>query len=416
MSKIICDICGTAYPETATQCPICSSVRPGGVDAVPAGEENGEGTAQRSYTYVKGGRFSKKNVKKRNRERMASGQYEQPEDDYEGYEEEKNNTGLVIAVIVLALAIVATLFYIGSRFMRNNDPKPGEDTRPVATTEQTEPSTEDTVPQIPCEDIVISKQKLEFDKKGVAYLLNVTTQPKNTTDEIKFVSSDENVVTVTDGGKITAVGSGTALITVTCGEMVTQCEVVCTFEDDTTEPTETEEPDANVELKLNREDFTLTSKGSTWLLYDGELDADKITWTTDNEKVVTIKNGVVTATGKGMTTVYAEYGGTKVSCIVRCADSVGTYTEPTEPEPEQEEIKNYTISHEDVTITVGETFTLTLKNKENEVVNVTWHISDPGICNVSGNDITGATAGVILVTTDYEGEFYECTVRVKEKE
>ena len=26
MSKIICDICGTSYPETATQCPICGCV------------------------------------------------------------------------------------------------------------------------------------------------------------------------------------------------------------------------------------------------------------------------------------------------------------------------------------------------------------------------------------------------------
>ena len=27
MSKIICDVCGTSYPETATQCPICGCVR-----------------------------------------------------------------------------------------------------------------------------------------------------------------------------------------------------------------------------------------------------------------------------------------------------------------------------------------------------------------------------------------------------
>ena len=229
MSKIICDICGTAYPETATQCPICGSVRPGGVEAVPASTENGE-EAPRTYTYVKGGRFSKKNVRKRNRERMASGQYEEPEEDYDDYgdEEKSNNTGLVIAVIVLALAIVATLLYIGSRFMRPQE-QPGNDTRPVATTEQTVPTTDETLLEIPCEDVVISKQSLTFDKKGVAYLLNVTTQPRDTTDEVKFHSSDENVVTVTDGGKLTAVGSGEALITVTCGDKVTQCQIVCTF-------------------------------------------------------------------------------------------------------------------------------------------------------------------------------------------
>ena len=34
MSKIICDICGTSYPETAKQCPICGCVRPGDVQRV----------------------------------------------------------------------------------------------------------------------------------------------------------------------------------------------------------------------------------------------------------------------------------------------------------------------------------------------------------------------------------------------
>ena len=27
MSKIICDVCGTRYPETADQCPICGHIR-----------------------------------------------------------------------------------------------------------------------------------------------------------------------------------------------------------------------------------------------------------------------------------------------------------------------------------------------------------------------------------------------------
>ena len=28
MSKIICDVCGTSYQDSATQCPICGCVRP----------------------------------------------------------------------------------------------------------------------------------------------------------------------------------------------------------------------------------------------------------------------------------------------------------------------------------------------------------------------------------------------------
>lgn len=66
MSKIICDVCGTSYPETSTQCPICGCVRSG--DAVAVAGAAGDLTAKKpsSYAYVKGGRFSKTNVKKRN--------------------------------------------------------------------------------------------------------------------------------------------------------------------------------------------------------------------------------------------------------------------------------------------------------------------------------------------------------------
>ena len=27
MSKIICDICGTAYPDTAAECPVCGCAK-----------------------------------------------------------------------------------------------------------------------------------------------------------------------------------------------------------------------------------------------------------------------------------------------------------------------------------------------------------------------------------------------------
>ena len=56
-----------------------------------------------------------------------------------------------------------------------------------------------------------------------------------------------------------------------------------------------------------------------------------------------------------------------------------------------------------------------MKNKDGETVNVTWHMSDPEICTVTGNDITGAAKGTIIVSADYDGEYYQCTVRVNEQ-
>ena len=100
MSKVICDVCGTTYPDTATQCPICNSAK-SSADNTVAGEAGGE------YAYVKGGRFSKKNVKKRGKTTAQRRSNQSKRND------EPSNTGLVIIVILLLLAIVAVVIYIG---------------------------------------------------------------------------------------------------------------------------------------------------------------------------------------------------------------------------------------------------------------------------------------------------------------
>lgn len=408
MSKIICDVCGTSYPETSTQCPICGSVRPGEVVAVE-GNTDGADKPKSTYTYVKGGRFSKANVKKRNQ-----GKVYLPEDSLDSDDEMGNNTGnrgLVVVVIVLLAAIIAVVGFICFRlFGPERQPNlnvvtPG--TSAAATTEQTEP-TESVAVQIPCTDIVASKKEIRFDKAGAAVLLNVTTMPKDTTDAVAFASSDEEIATVTDGGKVTAVAPGEAMITITCGAVSTQCAVICDFEG---EQTATTAPAVDTsDFELNREDFTLNKKGEEWKLYNGDIPKDQITWSSDNEKVVTVKDGVVKAVGTGSATITAECGDVKLTCVVRCSAAVGPYEEKTEEE-EQSNL-DYKINKTDVTIKVNETFELTLTDKEGKVIEVTWTPGDPNVCAVEGNTIKALSAGITTVTTIYEGVPYACTVRV----
>ena len=61
MSKIICDVCGTRYPASAEQCPICGRVDP----AAKAEAKEVENAYGRTSSQTKGGHFSKSNVKKR---------------------------------------------------------------------------------------------------------------------------------------------------------------------------------------------------------------------------------------------------------------------------------------------------------------------------------------------------------------
>lgn len=48
---------------------------------------------------------------------------------------------------------------------------------------------------------------------------------------------------------------------------------------------------------------------------------NKVTWATNNKKVVTVKNGVVTAAGKGSAVVTAKVGKTKLKCVVVVSDN-----------------------------------------------------------------------------------------------
>ncbi len=308
MSKIICEICGTSYPETATQCPICGCVRPADAHSV-AGDTN----EKSGYTYVKGGRFSKANVRKRNGAAQAVAR---ETEIIETAPKNKDSRGLVITAVLLLLAIIAVVIYIAVRFLMPPEILKNPDPAATSTT---------ATKEVLCSDIYLDVRKIVLAEQDESRMLYATLWPADTTEEVSFASSDEAVVTVSRSGKVTAVGPGTAVITVTCGEVSVTCDVECTFEiestDDTTDSTEeTEETTlGDTEFKLNRKDITFSHKGESWVIYDGSVALSSITWSSDNEAVATITNGKVVAVGSGETKVHAEYNGQKVSCIIRCA-------------------------------------------------------------------------------------------------
>ena len=59
MNTLYCDICGASYPDTEEQCPICGSAR------ALASETPYSDHVPKAVKKVRGGRYSKRNVKKR---------------------------------------------------------------------------------------------------------------------------------------------------------------------------------------------------------------------------------------------------------------------------------------------------------------------------------------------------------------
>lgn len=347
MSKIICDVCGTSYPETATQCPICGCVRPVDVVTVNNDAETNEMQNKGSYTYVKGGRFSKANVKKRNVADNKTSVEEDIQHDEPQEQKGKGDKGLIIAICILLAAIVAVSVYIAIHFFDIRLPLIGADSPNTTanTTQSTLQATEDstldttveTIVLLPCEDIILSNTVVEFDKAGAVNLLSYTTVPADCSDIAEFTSSDESVAVVDQNGKIEAVGPGQAVITIRCGEIEKECRVQCTFEvestdpsGEATEPTVTEPQETKLKLNYNYTlpdnpdvgDITITEKNSTWIIYidaKNEIPSSQVTFTSSDPSVVTVDNrGVATFVGPGEAMITAEYKDQKAKCRVIC--------------------------------------------------------------------------------------------------
>lgn len=318
MSKIICDVCGTSYPDTATQCPICGCVRTAENRNV-SDRSRSRNKGNDGYTYVKGGRFSKNNVRKRNSANgVVSVNVVKDKQASSHKPESSANRGLVATVIVLLLAIVAAVLYITIRFFI-----PGTVPQETTPTVQTVPTDEPTLATLPCEKVELDAITIVLDKADATYEITATVSPADTTDSIEFVSADESIAKISANGNkatVTAVAEGQTMIIVKCGDVKASCTVECAFagEDETTESTDQTAPEGAV-LELNRADMTLSRVGETWNLHKGDIPLELITWKSGNTGVATVENGVVKAVGNGMTTIYAEYGDQKASCIVRCS-------------------------------------------------------------------------------------------------
>ncbi len=344
MSKIICDICGTSYPETEDRCPICGCAKgftlEGGSEesvaemveetaAAPETEEN--------KTVVFAPVPSNQDPVSAEDEDFDDDDedYDDDEDDDDEDENEKSNAPLIVALILVILVLLAVSAFIFVKYFMPNVME-SETTAPTAVTTTAAP-TETTEVTVPCENLALtSGGEIVLDMEGANWLINVMALPENTTDKIVYTSSDETVVTVNEQGKVTAVGEGTAVITITCGTQTLECTVTVDYtpetsaptepEEETTAPTEPEETTEPTEplkditlkvLKYNELTFNAPGQGFKFVL-DG-LENNEVKWTSLDEKVVTVdENGFVISVGKGTTTIICQYGDQKVEIKITC--------------------------------------------------------------------------------------------------
>lgn len=231
MEKIICDVCGYEYPETEAQCPLCGCAKK---DVAKAAAVSTPETQAPADSHVKGGRFSSGNVRKRSKTgytpMVYSADSREEEEEIEQEQEMEqdkpiSNRPLLIIVILLLLAIIAVSTYIAILFSDNGDAA-SQNQQTTSTT------TKPTVKIVECTDIVLNNVVggvVQFTDAGEFLVLECTRLPEDCVQTFAYSVSNPAVVEIDPDGKIVAKAEGTAVVTVTCGKIEKQIQIVCDF-------------------------------------------------------------------------------------------------------------------------------------------------------------------------------------------
>jgi len=223
---------------------------------------------------------------------------------------------------------------------------------------------------------------------GETLTLTATISPENATNQaITWTSSNTTVATVLNG-VITAVAEGTATITVTTqdGNRTATTAVTVTTAIIPVASVSLNETTATLEIG---ETLTLTAT-----VLPENATNQNITWTSSDNAIATVENGVVTAISDGTATI-----------TVTTTD--GDFTATSEIEVTSIPVESVTLPANSA-VHIGGTITLIAtiypENATNQTV--TWKSSDITVATVLNGVVTGVATGTTIITvTTEDGDF-----------
>jgi uncharacterized protein YjdB len=167
--------------------------------------------------------------------------------------------------------------------------------------------------------INISVRGIELEKEELELLigdvlqLKAKVKPSSASNrKVIWTSSDENIVSIDESGKISATGVGQAIITATTYNKKYKAECKVTVKEDVIKVTGIELSKSEAFLKLNE-----NVKLDAVIMPENATNKD-VTWTISNEDVASVENGLITAKAIGETNVTATAvdGNYTASCRV----------------------------------------------------------------------------------------------------
>ena len=229
--------------------------------------------------------------------------------------------------------------------------------------------------------------------------LTVNYTPDNATGQsIKEWKSDNpSVAKVSSNGTITAVKVGTATITAKSSNGKTAtCKV-------------TVKPNSSVPTKvtLNYSETQELNEGAT-LTLKATLEPngvkDTLTWTSSNTKVVTVKNGKVTAIKAGTSVIKVKTSNEKEAKVtIKVNKKIN-------------EVTSVSVTPLSVSLNVGDTYKLkaTVNPSNATDKTITWTSSNTGVATVKNGVVTAVKAGNTIITAkSSNGKTAACKVTIK---
>lgn len=247
----------------------------------------------------------------------------------------------------------------------------------------------------PVTSVVLNTKEIEV-RKGTVFWLNATCLPENADNKLcAWTTSDKDVCTVDNDGKVTAVGSGTCNIVVTNVDTGISDYCVVTV----TQPV--------TGITLNS-DYQSMWVGSKYAIIPNvqPVDADnkKVTYQSSDTSVATVDaDGVVTAVK----------GGTCV--IIVTTDELQLKASVTIDVKEY--VSSIKLSENNKYLNIGATGTLTATVGSDTATNkaIVWSSSNSGVCAVVDGTLYGMYPGVAVITAtaaDGSGVSDTCIVNV----
>ena len=244
--------------------------------------------------------------------------------------------------------------------------------------------------EIAVAEIALNQNTLAL-KKNASQQLKATVNPSDV--PITWSSDKTGIASVDQNGKVTGNGNGTANITAKAGDVTATCKVTVTTDVASIKLSKT-----SLTLKTgNKQKLTPTVSPST-------ASNRTVTWTTSNKKVATVKDGTITAVGKGTATITAKAGTKTATCKVTVnAKKIAS--------------RKVKLNRSKATLKLRSKKTVVLKatmTPKNSTDKIKWTSSNKKVATVKKGKVTAKSIGKTTITAKTtSGKKVTCKITVK---